>query len=253
MTIFDDALLKRFDDSPTISAIEVSATDTLLIRVTETGTMRLPVSVLLDMLGDNFASLVDGKVPESQLPSYVDDVLEYANLAAFPATGETGKIYIALDTNLVYRWSGSVYVVLPISLALGETSTTAYRGDRGKVAYDHTFDTAGNPHNIDSKANIALEAISTPTLLNGWVNYDSTYSQAGYYKDNFGIVHLTGTVKDGPSGNIIFILPSGYRPSKITQFFCATGAVIFINTSGEVTYSSGSKTNLSLDGIYFRP
>lgn len=51
-----------------------------------------------------------GKVPSAQLPSYVDDVLEYANLAAFPVTGETGKIYLAIDTGLIYRWSGSIYV-----------------------------------------------------------------------------------------------------------------------------------------------
>lgn len=51
-----------------------------------------------------------GKVPSAQLPSFVDDVLEFANLAGFPWTGETGKMYIALDTNKVYRWSGSVYV-----------------------------------------------------------------------------------------------------------------------------------------------
>lgn len=51
-----------------------------------------------------------GKVPSSQLPSYVDDILEYANLASFPVTGETGKLYLALDTNKLYRWSGSVYV-----------------------------------------------------------------------------------------------------------------------------------------------
>jgi hypothetical protein len=53
-----------------------------------------------------------GKVPSAQLPSYVDDVLEYANLAAFPGTGETGKIYVATDTNLSYRWSGSAYVLI---------------------------------------------------------------------------------------------------------------------------------------------
>ena len=52
----------------------------------------------------------NGLVPSSQLPSYVDDVLEYASVSAFPATGETGKIYVALDTNLTYRWSGSAYV-----------------------------------------------------------------------------------------------------------------------------------------------
>lgn len=86
-----------------------------------------------------------GKVPSSQLPSYVDDVLEYANLAAFPAIGADGIIYIALDTNLCYRWGGSTYVEISPSLALGETSTTAYRGDRGKIAYDHS-QTTGNPH-----------------------------------------------------------------------------------------------------------
>lgn len=51
-----------------------------------------------------------GKVPAAQLPSYVDDVVEYANLVSFPGTGETGKIYVALDTNKTYRWTGSVYV-----------------------------------------------------------------------------------------------------------------------------------------------
>jgi len=51
-----------------------------------------------------------GLIPSSQLPSYVDDVLEYANLAAFPATGEAGKIYIALDSGTTYRWSGTIYV-----------------------------------------------------------------------------------------------------------------------------------------------
>jgi len=56
-----------------------------------------------------------GKVPAAQLPSYVDDVLEFANLVAFPATGETGKIYVALDTNRQYRWSGSAYVQLVAS------------------------------------------------------------------------------------------------------------------------------------------
>ena len=79
----------------------------------------------------------NGKVPSSQLPSFVDDVLEYKSSSAFPETGESGKIYIAQDTNKTYRWSGSAYVEISQSLALGETSSTAYRGDRGKTAYDH--------------------------------------------------------------------------------------------------------------------
>ena len=76
----------------------------------------------------------DGKVPSAQLPAYVDDVLEYANLAGFPTTGESGKIYVAQDTNKTYRWSGSAYVIISDTLALGETSSTAYAGDKGKAA-----------------------------------------------------------------------------------------------------------------------
>ena len=90
----------------------------------------------------------NGIVPSSQLPSYVDDVLEYDTQSDFPATGETGKIYVAKDTNKTYRWGGSSYVEISASLALGETSDTAYRGDRGKIAYDHSQLTSGNPHQV---------------------------------------------------------------------------------------------------------
>ena len=78
-----------------------------------------------------------GLVSSSQLPSYVDDVLEFTNTSAFPSTGESGKIYVALDTNLTYRWSGTQYVEISKSLALGETSSTAYPGDKGKAATDN--------------------------------------------------------------------------------------------------------------------
>lgn len=82
----------------------------------------------------NFANLSDnGKVPANQLPSYVDDVLEYGTLGTFPVTGETDKIYVAQDTNLTYRWSGTRYVEISQSIALGETSTTAYPGNKGKA------------------------------------------------------------------------------------------------------------------------
>ena len=60
----------------------------------------------------NLCPLVDGKVPSVNLPSYVDDALEFANLAAFPVTGESGKIYLAVATNLIYRWTGSTYVLI---------------------------------------------------------------------------------------------------------------------------------------------
>ena len=88
-----------------------------------------------------------GKVPAAQLPSFVDDVLEgYYYSSKFykedthttEITGETGKIYVDLPTNKTYRWSGSAFVVISDTIALGETASTAYRGDRGKVAYDHS-------------------------------------------------------------------------------------------------------------------
>lgn len=94
----------------------------------------------------------NGKVPSSQLPSYVDDVLEYSAKSNFPSTGESGKIYVDTATNLTYRWSGSAYVEISPSLALGETSSTAYRGDRGKIAYDHS-QTSHAPSNAEANQN----------------------------------------------------------------------------------------------------
>ena len=83
----------------------------------------------------------DGKIPSSQLPSYVDDVLEYASLSAFPTTGESGKIYVALDTNKTYRWSGSAYVEISPSVVIGTTTGTAFDGGSG---YSHV--TNGDIH-----------------------------------------------------------------------------------------------------------
>ena len=92
------------------------------------------------------ADLVGGVIPANQLPSFVDDVLEYADLGSFPVLGEASKIYIAFDTNKTYRWGGYSYVEIGGGAALGETAQTAYRGDRGKIAYDHSL-SQGNPHN----------------------------------------------------------------------------------------------------------
>ena len=91
----------------------------------------------------------DGKILTSQLPSYVDDVIEgyksgadfyedSAHTADKKITGESGKIYVDLHTNVTYRWSGTAYVEISASLALGETASTAYRGDRGAIAYNHS-------------------------------------------------------------------------------------------------------------------
>lgn len=99
----------------------------------------------------------NGLVLASQLPSYVDAVEEHDSLSDFPVTGESGKIYVAIDTSLTYRWAGSGYVEISPSIALGETSSTAYRGDRGAVAYAHVSDTS-NPHHV-TKAQLGLDRV----------------------------------------------------------------------------------------------
>ena len=85
-----------------------------------------------------------GLVPAAQLPSYVDDVLEYTNLAGFPATGETGKIYVAKDTNKTYRWSGSAYIYITsgaVDSVAGKTGVvTLTKSDVGLGNVDNTAD-----------------------------------------------------------------------------------------------------------------
>ena len=83
------------------------------------------------------ASKLTGTIPQANLPSYVDDVLEYNGKSNFPDTGESGKIYVDTSTNKTYRWSGSGYTEISASLALGTTSSTAFRGDYGNTAYQH--------------------------------------------------------------------------------------------------------------------
>lgn len=106
----------------------------------------------------------NGMVITSQLPSYVDDVIEVANFAALPVTGESGKIYITQDDNKTWRWTGSGYAEISSSLALGETSATAYRGDRGKTAYDHS-QTNGNPHGT-TKSDVGLGNVDNTSDTN---------------------------------------------------------------------------------------
>lgn len=93
-----------------------------------------------------------GKVPTEQLPSFVDDVLEYSNRGAFPTTGETGKIYVDITNGKTYRWGGTTYVEISKSLALGTTSSTAFAGDRGKALEDKSI----NGHRLGDEGNIYL-------------------------------------------------------------------------------------------------
>ena len=134
--------------------------DQLLALYTEMGEKYTDLTEAMPFKAD----LVDGKVPASQLPAFVDDVLEFASRAAFPATGESGKIYVATDKNLTYRWSGSTYVEVSPSLALGETASTAYRGDRGAAAYAHSQVTGANPHGTTAEQ---VGAVPNTRTVNG--------------------------------------------------------------------------------------
>lgn len=119
--IVDISVIDNADDvtlniTPTVIEINVNKGSSYAKWGTILGTLSDQTD-LQDAL-DLKADLVDGKVPSSQLPSYVDDVIEVANYASLPATGETGKIYITLDNNKVYRWSGSTYIEIAANTAV---------------------------------------------------------------------------------------------------------------------------------------
>lgn len=75
----------------------------------------LTASIATKQVAGTYATLVSGLVPSGQLPSYVDDVLEFATYALLPASGEAGKIYLVLATSRIYRWTGTVYVLIEAS------------------------------------------------------------------------------------------------------------------------------------------
>lgn len=116
-----------------------------------------------------------GKVPVAQLPSYVDDVIEgylsggkiYEESShSTEITGETGKIYVDLASGKTYRWSGTTFVEISASLALGTTSSTAFRGDQGKTAYDHSQLASGNPHGV-TKSDVGLGNVTDVRQMAG--------------------------------------------------------------------------------------
>ena len=148
----------------------------------------------------------DGKVPSSQLPSFVDDILEFTNLVAFPTTGETGKIYVALDTNITYRWSGSGY----IKITSGEV--TSVNGMTGVVNITTITGNAGTATKLATARTIALTGDVTYTSgafdgsgnVTGTATLTASGVTAGTYKSV--TVDAKGRVTNGTNPNSI----SGY-------------------------------------------
>lgn len=186
----------------------------------------------------------DSKIASTYLPSYVDDVLEFANLAAFPATGESGKIYVALDTNKTYRWSGSAYVVISETLAIGETSSTAYRGDRGKTAYDHSQAT-GNPHGTTAAqvgaVNKSGDTITGNLTVNGWIEADQGFRDAN------GVQRISS----GGAGTLTTLNTTGLADlaSARVQNLAASQMVATNGSKNLVTWDAATaRTNLEIVG-----
>lgn len=160
ITDLQDTLDGYVPVSTTVNGIELSGNIVL-------GVADIAGAVSNAELGSTVAPLEDGKIPSQYLPSYVDDVVEGANKAALPVTGEAGKIYVTLDNNKTYRWGGTEYVEISSSLALGETTGTAYDGAKGKANADaiNSLETTVGTHatdisNLQSGLNTANGKIS---------------------------------------------------------------------------------------------
>ncbi len=187
---YDEAfgkIKKIISDNEVVTAAGLTDLNRRVVGITDTLTTK--------------ADLVNGTVPAAQLPSYVDDVLEYANLAGFPQSGETGKIYVALDTNLTYRWSGTAYVeisksIVPYVIDLSNISFGGEDDDSsngvfefGGGLHDYYSTPANNlPAEIDINSIISAidnkqDIYFTDNRSNDFKNYLVTYS----YKDSTSV------------------------------------------------------------------
>lgn len=166
-----------------------------------------------------------GKVPSAQLPSYVDDVIAgylsggkfYKEVAhTTEIKGETGKIYVDEHTNKTYRWSGTAFVEISASLALGETASTAFAGDKGKKAYDHS-QTAHAPANAE--ANVQSDWNVTDTSSDAFIKNKPTSLPAN--GGNASTVNGHNVEADVPADakftDTVYKHPSTHVASMITQ------------------------------------
>jgi len=168
-------------------------------------------------VGVTVASLVDGKVPSTQLPSYVDDVLEFDNLAAFPATGENDKIYIAKDTNKVYRWSGSNYVEISASPgstdAVPEGSINLYFTDERAAAAAPVQSVAGKTDIVTlDKSDVGLSNVDDTSDLDKPIS-TATQTALNAKQDSLG----TGTTSQYLRGDLTWQEVSGGDSVAIAQ------------------------------------
>ena len=236
------------------------------------------VALIDTAAGDTIASLVNGKVPSVQLPSYVDDVEEAADVASLSATGETGKIYVTTSTNKTYRWSGSAYVEIAASPgstdSVTEGSTNLYftnvraaaaapvqsvAGKTGAVTLS-TSDVSGLAAFISSNGGDKYLTSSTSSININNANGKSITVAAGLaYTSQQDITvaydaahHMHGTVVsyNSTTGAMVFDVNSHTGSGTYTQWTVNVGGITSGVTSvagrtGAVTLSTSDVVGLS--------
>lgn len=194
-----------------------------------------------------------GKVPASQLPSYVDDVLEgYLSGGKFykesahttEIIGESGKIYTDLSSGKIYRWSGSAFVVISETIAIGETSSTAYRGDRGKMAYDHS-QAAHAPANAEQ--NVQSDWSVTDTALDSFIKNKPTSLPAnGGNADTVGGHTVAVDVPEGAKfTDTIYTHPTSAGNKHIPPGG-TTGQILRWSAAGTAEWGSDNNTTYNV-------
>lgn len=189
-----------------------------------------------------------GKVAVAQLPSYVDDVEEYANFAAFPGTGETGKIYVAIDTGDVYRWAGSAYVQINDAVTSADQAT--------KLATARNIALTGPITGTASFDGTAAANISTTLDISGKSTSDLSEGSNLYYTDARFDTRLssknTANLSEGTNlyytdarvQTVIDSNSAGFiTPSSSSALTNKTGNISqWTNDSGYLTSESDSQT-----------
>lgn len=200
------------------------------------GVWRNHTLVAADIPSLDAGKITSGIIDAARLPSYVDDVLEAANLAAFPSTGETGKIYVALDTNKTYRWSGSAYVYI----TSGAVDSVA--GKTGVVTLASSDVGLGNVEN-KSSATIRGELTSgNVTGALGFTPYNST-NPSSYITSSALTNYLPlsgGTLSGNLSLNSGLVINLGGQSDTVGYNATAGLGTYIKGTSNTYVYGGGS-------------
>lgn len=202
-----------------------------------------PSYTIGEVSGNLAASRISGTISAANLPSYVDDVLEYASLSKFPTTGESGKIYTALDTSKIYRWSGSAYVVISETVALGTTHSSAGYGDESRAAYNHSTKTSGNPHHV-TKTDVGLGSVDNTADSAKSVKYATSAGSAGSVA--WGNVTGRPTIPSVGNGTVT-ITQNGATKGSFT--LNQSGNATIALTDNNTVYSLPTATSSTLGGV----